>query len=135
MSKSNDWNDFKPIECILNQGQILFIPKLWWHSVLNLDDVVIGITVQDNNNKIITGIKWPSDKQKKTMSSNYYSLGFEQFQKNNMKDARKYFEKCISLDPTFIHCYLLLARIYWFHLEKWIKQEIAKNCIYFKSKQ
>ncbi len=98
---------------------MLYLPKLWWHSVLNLDDVVIGITVQDSEKTL----GWPSVEQKTVMSSNYYSLGFEQFENNNMKQAIEYFEKCLSLDPTFIHCYLLLARIYWFAYDELDKAE------------
>ena len=35
---------FKPIECVQNGGQVLYIPDHWWHMVLNIDETV-GITV------------------------------------------------------------------------------------------
>eukprot|EP00027_Filamoeba_sp_ATCC50430_P004907 CAMPEP_0168543930 /NCGR_PEP_ID=MMETSP0413-20121227/2154_1 /TAXON_ID=136452 /ORGANISM="Filamoeba nolandi, Strain NC-AS-23-1" /LENGTH=299 /DNA_ID=CAMNT_0008573927 /DNA_START=345 /DNA_END=1241 /DNA_ORIENTATION=- len=30
----------KPVECILEEGEIIFVPSGWWHSVLNLTDTV-----------------------------------------------------------------------------------------------
>eukprot|EP01084_Bolivina_argentea_P112316 200321_1 len=39
---------FKPIECMLLDGQILYFPEFWWHQVLNLGDT-IGIAMNINN--------------------------------------------------------------------------------------
>lgn len=30
----------RPIECILEEGEIIFIPSGWWHMVLNLTDTI-----------------------------------------------------------------------------------------------
>merc|ERR1712154_671048 len=34
-----------PFECMVREGQILYIPEFWWHSILNVGDS-IGIAVQ-----------------------------------------------------------------------------------------
>eukprot|EP01117_Protostelium_nocturnum_P017621 TRINITY_DN71_c1_g1_i4.p1 TRINITY_DN71_c1_g1~~TRINITY_DN71_c1_g1_i4.p1 ORF type:complete len:365 (+),score=71.86 TRINITY_DN71_c1_g1_i4:490-1584(+) len=31
---------YKPIECILEEGEIIFIPSGWWHLVINLTDTI-----------------------------------------------------------------------------------------------
>jgi hypothetical protein len=30
----------KPLECIQEPGDLLFVPSTWWHSVLNLEESV-----------------------------------------------------------------------------------------------
>lgn len=30
----------KPVECILNQGEMLYIPSDWWHHVINLENTI-----------------------------------------------------------------------------------------------
>lgn len=30
----------RPIECIVNAGEMMFIPNGWWHTVLNVDDSI-----------------------------------------------------------------------------------------------
>lgn len=34
----------KPVECILNQGEIIHIPPDWWHQIKNLEDTITLIT-------------------------------------------------------------------------------------------
>eukprot|EP01084_Bolivina_argentea_P093581 168293_1 len=36
---------YKPFECMVQEGQILYIPEFWWHSIVNVGDT-IGIAVQ-----------------------------------------------------------------------------------------
>eukprot|EP01084_Bolivina_argentea_P304048 525034_1 len=40
---------FKPLECIQRKGQIIYLPEFWWHSVLNLGNVVMGAAVQTSH--------------------------------------------------------------------------------------
>ena len=40
---------FKPLECIQTKGQIMYLPEFWWHSVLNLGNVVIGGAIQTSH--------------------------------------------------------------------------------------
>ena len=37
---------FKPLECMQSEGQILYLPEFWWHSVLNLGNLVISGSFQ-----------------------------------------------------------------------------------------
>eukprot|EP01083_Nonionella_stella_P077519 211742_1 len=39
---------FKPLECMLLEGQIMYLPESWWHQALNLGDV-LSIGFQINN--------------------------------------------------------------------------------------
>jgi len=32
--------DKKPIECILEAGEVLYVPSGWWHQVLNLTETI-----------------------------------------------------------------------------------------------
>eukprot|EP01083_Nonionella_stella_P090080 251666_1 len=36
---------YKPLECMVKEGQMLYIPEFWWHSVVNVGNS-IGIAVQ-----------------------------------------------------------------------------------------
>jgi oxalate decarboxylase/phosphoglucose isomerase-like protein (cupin superfamily) len=30
----------RPVECVVEAGEMVFVPHGWWHAVLNLDDSV-----------------------------------------------------------------------------------------------
>jgi len=30
----------KPLECVLKEGEILFIPRGWWHIAMNLEESI-----------------------------------------------------------------------------------------------
>ena len=38
----------KSVECILNQGEMIFIPTMWWHQIKNLEDT-ISLTINTIN--------------------------------------------------------------------------------------
>ena len=38
----------KPVECIINQGEMLYIPSDWWHHLKNLEDT-IGLSLNTIN--------------------------------------------------------------------------------------
>ena len=43
---------FKPMECIQSKGQIIYVPEFWWHSVINLGNVVIGAAMQSAHSRM-----------------------------------------------------------------------------------
>lgn len=32
--------EVRPLECILEAGEVIFVPSGWWHMVLNLEDTI-----------------------------------------------------------------------------------------------
>eukprot|EP01134_Creolimax_fragrantissima_P000953 CFRG0953T1 len=32
--------DIKPLECICNEGELMFVPSGWWHAVMNIEDSI-----------------------------------------------------------------------------------------------
>ena len=38
----------KPVECVLDHGEMLFIPTMWWHQIKNLEDT-ISLTINTIN--------------------------------------------------------------------------------------
>lgn len=35
-----DANGIRPLECTVGAGEVLFVPRGWWHAVLNLEESV-----------------------------------------------------------------------------------------------
>ena len=45
----------KPIECVQQPGEVLFVPNGWFHAVFNIDEVV-GIAFEIGHDKLISDI-------------------------------------------------------------------------------
>ena len=111
--ESKIFSSYKPIECIQNEGDILYLPKLWWHAVLNLGDV-IGISIQnDDNANMDTSIEDIAQfEQNGGGSIGHFFAGRGAIFEGNLNDAIIHYIKCILMDPLFIHCYINLYQIY-----------------------
>jgi hypothetical protein len=49
----------KPLECVQNAGEVLFVPTGWLHAVLNMEDS-IGLAVEVGDSRMLQGVSEPS---------------------------------------------------------------------------
>ena len=67
----------KPIECMQHPGDLIYIPEGWFHSVINVDDVVAASF------------------QNRSMVSEFHNL----FQPTSPLEDRTYSDQCVEIDP------------------------------------
>ena len=151
---SNDWyhtvypqlsDAQKPMECVQTEGQIIYIPEFWWHSVLNIgEDIVIGTAVQnlgDDNDgneiaqtqNVINSLEYDAMKYSiysinetarmywnESNALNHFMSGYSLLEIKGHRDvwchqAVGHLMKAIELDPFYLEAYMSLGVLFGNH--------------------
>ena len=103
---------YKPFECVVSEGQLLYIPKLWWYSTLNVrneQNLSVAMVMQTDDIPKAAGLSRRGFHD----SLRTFSSGFDYlYQHNNAEDAQSYFARALMVDPTFVSAYVALVDIY-----------------------
>ncbi|EGG15701.1 transcription factor jumonji [Cavenderia fasciculata] len=66
-----DGSDYKPLECILNPGELIFVPCGWWHCVLNMEESIAITHNFINSNNILKVIDFMATKKSKDLHNTF----------------------------------------------------------------
>lgn len=103
---------YRPFEVILNKGDLLYIPRLWWYSTLNIKNdmnISIAMMMQTEDIPKEAGI----ERRYYNDALRSFKTGFEYlYHYDNPQSSKQYFEKTLLVDPTFISSYVALSDIY-----------------------
>ncbi|XP_067684698.1 uncharacterized protein [Haliotis asinina] len=95
----------KPMECIQEEGEILYLPEGVYHGTINIGDTIaIGI---QKKHAVTDAMKYIYEESAEIN----LRLGTLNQEINQMESAESYLEKAVQIDPYFVMALLSLAEV------------------------
>lgn len=85
-----DSESFKPIEGVCNAGEIIFVPRGWWHSVMNLESTLAITQNFVSRENVVQVVRFL--KNKPDQVSGYKGDLYKDFMENLDRDTLEYIE-------------------------------------------